>query len=82
MRHDQRAAPKRLKTLLEGAERRQVEIVGRLVEHEQVAAAPEQPRELDAIALAARELADLRVRDRIGERHHAQEPADVDLPIR
>src|SRR3712207_7772392 len=41
--------------VLERAERRQIEIVRRLVEHEQVAAAAEQPGELDAVALAARQ---------------------------
>ena len=81
MRHDQRAAGKILQRLLEHPERDQVEIVGRLVENEQIAAAAEQPRQLHAVALAARERADGRVGEAIVEQHHAQEGAHVDRPV-
>ena len=40
--------------LLEGAQRLDVEVVGRLVEQQHVAAAPQQLREMHAVALAAR----------------------------
>ena len=44
--------------LLERAQRVDVEVVRRLVEQQHVAAALQQLREVDAVALAARELAD------------------------
>ena len=44
--------------VLERAQRVDVEVVGRLVEQQDVAAAAQQLREVDAVALAARELAD------------------------
>ena len=44
--------------LLERAQRVDVEVVRRLVEQQHVAAAPQQLREVDAVALAAGELAD------------------------
>ena len=44
--------------LLERAQRVDVEVVRRLVEEQDVAAALQQLREVDAVALAARELAD------------------------
>src|SRR6185436_12561142 len=47
VRDDQRAAGEVDEALLERAERRQVEIVGRLVEHQQVAAPAQEARELD-----------------------------------
>ena len=45
--------------LFERAQRIDVEIVGRLVEQQQVAAAPQQLGQMDAVALAARQRADL-----------------------
>ncbi len=81
MRDHQRAAGEVGQRLLEHAERHQVEIVGRLVEDQEVAAAPEQPRQLHAVALAARERADRRVGEAIVEQHHAQEGAHVDRAV-
>ena len=52
-------SPARSEQLLERRQRRDVEIVGRLVEQEQVGARLEDLRERDARALAARERADL-----------------------
>jgi hypothetical protein len=44
--------------LLERAQRVDVEVVRRLVEQEHVAAAAQELRQVDAVALAAREVAD------------------------
>src|SRR5262245_45884615 len=55
--HD-RAAGEVEQRLLERAQRVDVEVVRRLVQQENVAAGTEQLREMDAVALAARELAD------------------------
>ena len=44
--------------LLEGAQRVDVEVVGRLVEEQDVAARAQHLRQMDAVALAAREVAD------------------------
>ena len=56
---DHRAAGERQQRLLERAQRVDVEVVGRLVEQQQVRAALEQLRQVDAIALAARQRPDL-----------------------
>ena len=45
--------------VLEGAQRVDVEVVGGLVEQQQVAAALQELRQVHAVALAAREIADL-----------------------
>ena len=45
--------------LFERAQRVDVEVVGRFVEQQQVAALPQQLRQVDAIAFAARQRADL-----------------------
>ena len=45
--------------LFERAQRVDVEVVGRLVEQQQVAALPQQLGEVHAVALAARQRADL-----------------------
>ena len=58
-RDDHRAAGEVEQRLLERAQRVDVEVVRRLVEQQQVAAAAQQLREVDAVALAAGELADL-----------------------
>src|SRR5690606_4720865 len=55
--HD-RAAPEFQQRLLERAQRVDVEVVGRLVEQQQVAAALQQLRQVQAIALAARKVLD------------------------
>src|SRR5207244_844325 len=57
--HDDRAAGELLESLLEDPQRLQVEVVRRLVQEEHVAAAADQLRELDAVALASREVPDL-----------------------
>ena len=54
-----RAAGEGQQRLLERAQRVDVEVVGGLVEQQQVAAALEQLGQVDAVALAAREVADL-----------------------
>ena len=59
---DEQRAGELEQQLLEQVERLDVEIVRRLVEHEQVERAREQPREQQAIALAARERAHRRAR--------------------
>src|SRR5215218_6216421 len=51
VRDDDRAAGEFEQRVLERAQRVDVEVVGRLVEQEQVAAAAQQLREVDAIAL-------------------------------
>ena len=56
---DHRAAGEREQRLLERAQRVDVEVVGRLVEQQHVAAAAQQLRQVHAVALAARERADL-----------------------
>ena len=59
MADDDGAAGEVEERLLERAQRVDVEIVRRLVEQEQVAAALEQLGQVDAVALAAGELPDL-----------------------
>src|SRR5438874_105085 len=54
-----RATGETLDRFLERAERLDVEVVGRLVEQEDVAAPLEHLRDVDPVALAARELADI-----------------------
>ena len=56
---DHRAAGEREQRLLERAERVDVEVVGRLVEQQQVPAATQQLRQMEPVALAARQLGDL-----------------------
>ena len=56
-----RAAGEREQRVLERAQRVDVEIVGGLVEQQQVAAAAQQLGEVHAVALAAGERADLRL---------------------
>ena len=64
--------------LLEHLERRDVEIVGRLVEDEQVGGLEHEPRDEDARLLAAREAAD-RHGELLGAEEEAPRPAgDVD----
>src|SRR5262245_23093898 len=67
VRHDDRAAGERLERLLEDAQRLEVEVVRRLVEDEHVAALLEQLGELEAVPLAAGELADRRLLLRAAE---------------
>jgi hypothetical protein len=55
--HQQQRARVRLQRLLQELERFDIEVVGRLVEHEQVGGPGEQPREQQAIALAAESVA-------------------------
>jgi hypothetical protein len=52
---DQRATREVVERGLQRAQRLDVEVVGRLVEHEHVAAALDHLREVQAIALAARQ---------------------------
>src|SRR4051794_23438762 len=59
VRDDHGAAGERKERLLERAERVHVEVVGRLVEQQQVAAAAKQLGEVHAVALAAGERANL-----------------------
>ena len=56
---DDGAAGEVQQRLFERAQRVDVEIVGRLVEQQQVAALLQQLRQVDAVALAARQRADL-----------------------
>ena len=56
---DHRAAGEGEERVLEGAQRVDVEVVGRLVEQQHVAAAAQHLGQVDPVALAARELADL-----------------------
>ena len=56
---DHRAAGERFERLLERAQRLDVEIVGRLVEQQHVAALLQHLRHMDTVALAARQLPDL-----------------------
>src|SRR6185503_2321850 len=56
---DHRAAGEILERFLERAQGLDVEVVGRLVEQQHVAALLEHLGEMDAVALTARELADL-----------------------
>ena len=55
MRDEQHAAAVLEQKLLEHVERDEVEIVGRLVQHEHVGPLQEEPREQQPVALAARE---------------------------
>ena len=66
--------------LLEQIERLDVEIVRRLVEHEQVERAREQPREQQAVSLAARQRAHRRARA-IGREEKILEIAEHVLAI-
>ena len=79
--HDQRTPGKRDQRVLERAERDEIEVVGGLVEDEDVAAAAQQLGELDAVALAARELADLGVDHGRREPHGPEERLDVDPAV-
>ena len=58
MTHDQRRALVGADRFFENAQGREVEVVGRLVEHEDVAADREELGEKHAVALAAAEVAD------------------------
>src|SRR5207244_3943590 len=60
--HDERGARRGGERILEHAERREIEVVRGLVEHDEVPAAPQHLRELDTRALAARQRADLRAK--------------------
>ena len=62
MADEQHRAVEAADQLLEQLERLDVEIVGRLVEHEHVRRPGEEPRQHQAVALAARERADGRLR--------------------
>src|SRR5262249_10290618 len=75
--HD-RAAGEGHERLLEDAERLEVEVVRRLVEDDDVAALAQQFRELDAVALAAREIADAGLLDRAREEEAREVVADVE----
>jgi hypothetical protein len=65
---------------LEQLERFAIEIVGRLVEHEHVHRARQQPREQKPVALAARERLDRRERALGWKEKIAQVPVDVLRP--
>src|SRR5205085_7393415 len=56
---DHRAAAERQQRLFQGAQRVDVEVVRRLVEQKHVATRAQELREMQAVALAARELANL-----------------------
>ncbi len=56
---DDGAAAEVEQSVFEGAQRFDVEVVGRLIEQQQVAAAPQQLRQMDAVAFAAGALGDL-----------------------
>ena len=60
--HQQQRAAVALQRVLEELERLDVEVVGRLVEHQQVRGLREEPREQQAVALAARQRLDRRLR--------------------
>ena len=66
------APSKRDQRFLETAQRREVEVVGRLVEHEHVAAGAQELGEQHAVPLAARELRDPRALRRGGEKESSR----------
>ncbi len=66
-----------LQRLLEQLERLDVEVVGRLVQHEHVGGLREQPREQQPVALAAREHAHRRIRALRREQEIAEVADDV-----
>ena len=66
--------------VLEPGDRLGVEMVGRLVEQQQVRRLQQQPAQRDATALAARELRDVRVRRRQPQRVHRVLELRVEIP--
>ena len=78
---DHGAAGERQQRLLERAQRVDVEVVGRLVEQQQVAAAAQQLGQVQAVALAAGELADLRLLVGALEVEAGDVRAAVDRPV-
>ena len=69
-----------LEVALEPGDRFRVEVVGRLVEQQQVGLAQEQPRERDAAPLAAGERGDVGVRRRGSQRVHRDLERRVEVP--
>src|SRR5438046_4885247 len=91
VRDHHRAARKAEQRALERAQRLDVEVVGRLIEQQQVAAALQQLGEVHAVALAARELAhglllvgaaEVEARDVAARRRGIGTDLDAFLPIR
>ena len=69
-----------LEVALEPGDRLGVEVVGRLVEQQQVGRAQQQPAERDAAALAAGELGDVGVGGREPQRVHRRVELGVEVP--
>ena len=69
-----------LEEALEPGDRLGVEVVGRLVEQQQVRRLQQQPAQRDAAALAARELGDVGVRRRQPQRVHRELELRVEIP--
>ncbi len=78
--HEQRARV-RHEQVLEQVQRLEVEVVRGLVEHEHVARSRQHARQLQAIALAARELGDGPADLLVGEQEVAQVAVHVPLPV-
>ena len=81
MAHQQQRAGILLQRLLEQLERFDVEVVGRLVEHDHVGGFREQPREQQAVALAAGEHAHGRLCALRGKQEVREVTHDVTAPI-
>ena len=69
-----------LQEALEPGDRFGVEVVGRLVEQQQVGRLEQQPAQRDAAPLAARQLRDVGIRRRTAQRVHRQLELRVDVP--
>ena len=69
-----------LEEALQPGDRLGVEMVGRLVEQQQVRRLQQQPAQRDAAALAARELGDVGVRRRQAQRVHGELELRVEIP--
>ena len=81
VRNDKRAAGEFRQRFFEHAECQQVEIVGRFVEDEQVAATTQQLGKLDAVAFTTRQRRDFGVGETIIKQQHAQKRPDVNRPV-
>ena len=79
VRHEQDRALERVEGILERLAALDVEVVRRLVEHEQVRARGDDRRERQAAALAARQHADLALDLALREQEHAQDGAGLRL---
>ena len=69
-----------LEEALEPGDRLGVEMVGRLVEQQQVGRLQQQPAQRDAAPLAARQRGDVGVRRRQAQRVHRQLEARIEVP--